>query len=79
MNAALLAEVALEVAECMPDDGRFSHCPRAEWRWHIVETAKKIIADLNLTTESEDLDELVRVYMFRLDEMEVNHGTFSTR
>jgi len=61
MNPILLAEVALEVASYYPDCDTYQ--TRAMWRWHIVDLAKKIIAELNLDEESEDLDELVTNYI----------------
>jgi len=32
------------------------------WRWHVLDLAKIIIAELKLNEESEDLDELVENY-----------------
>jgi hypothetical protein len=60
MNPTLLAEVALEVANYYPDCDMYQ--TRAMWRWHILDLAKIIIAELNLDEESEDLDELVENY-----------------
>lgn len=60
MNAALLAEVALEVANCHPDiDNDY---PRAEWRWVTIMMAHDIIKDEKITEETEDIDELVQNY-----------------
>jgi hypothetical protein len=58
--STLLAEVALEVANYYPDCDTYQ--TRAMWRWHILDLAKIIIAELKLDEESEDLDELVENY-----------------
>lgn len=59
-----LAEVALEVANYYPDDEKVqAEMPRAEWRWGVVEKAMHIIRELNITTDTEDIDELVQNYL----------------
>lgn len=73
MKAYTLAEVALEVASNMPDIG--FNCPRAEWRWSVVDLAIKIMQDENINDETEDLDEVVRAYIFRMDEMPIYEVT----
>jgi hypothetical protein len=61
MDANVLAEVSLEVADYYPDlDNDF---PRAEWRWKIIEKAITIISDCNITRDTEDIDELVVNYL----------------
>lgn len=59
----ILAEVALEVAEYMPDGERFKSIPRAEWRWHIMDKALEIVRECQITEDSEDLDEIVNNYL----------------
>lgn len=61
MDAIVLAEVALEVADYYPDT--FSNIPRAEWRWDTVEKAIKIIEACNISRDSEDIDEIVQNYL----------------
>lgn len=58
--STLLAEVALEVAQYYPDCDMYQ--TRAMWRWHVLDLAKKIIDELKLNEESEDLDETVENY-----------------
>ena len=59
-----LAEVALEVAHYIPDDHKFQGImPRAEWRWMIVAKAKKIIKELGIDKDTEDIDELISNYL----------------
>ena len=58
--STLLAEVAIEVTQYYPDCDMYQ--TRAMWRWHVLDLAKKIITELNLDEESEDLDELVENY-----------------
>jgi hypothetical protein len=60
MNPILLAEVALEVANYYPDCDMYH--TRAMWRWSVLDWAKRIVTDLNLDEESEDLDEIVTNY-----------------
>jgi hypothetical protein len=61
MDAIVLAEVALEVADYHVDAD--STIPRAEWRWQVVEKAIEIIRALNITRETDDIDELVQYYL----------------
>lgn len=61
VDAVLLAEVALEVAECLPD--REYTKPRAEWRWHMVELAIDCINQNQITNATEDLDEVVNNWL----------------
>lgn len=61
MNPILLAEVSLEVAMYYPDCDTYQ--TRAMWRWFVLDLAKKIIDELNLDEESEDLDEIVTNYL----------------
>lgn len=63
MSEFLLAEVALEVANYHPDDDKFTDMTRAEWRWFIVQKAREIIADRNITIDTDDVDEIVRSYL----------------
>lgn len=63
IDAILLAEVALEVAQYRPDDAKIP--TRAQWRWAILDLAKLIIADEKITKESEDLDEIVQGWFAR--------------
>jgi len=65
MDAILLAEVALEVAQYRPDDGKIP--TRAQWRWATLDLAELIIADEKITKESEDLDEIVGNWFARED------------
>ena len=58
--STLLAEVALEAANYYPDCDMYQ--TRAMWRWHVLDLAKKIIDELKLDEESEDLDEIVTNY-----------------
>lgn len=60
-SAYLLAEVALEVAECLPDEN--FDMPRAEWRWMVVDKAIKIIEDEYIDDATEDIDEIVFKYL----------------
>ena len=62
INPITLAAVALEVGVYMPDDWKFVHRPRAEWRGEVIEKAIKIVNLCNITEESEDIDEIVTNY-----------------
>lgn len=59
----LLAEVALEVANCHPDNN--DDVPRAEWRWVTVKMANDIINEEKITDDTEDLDEVVQGYFVK--------------
>ena len=61
MDALVLAEVTLEVADYYPDIN--NNCPRAEWRWRIVEKAITIVSECKITRDSEDIDEIVSNYL----------------
>lgn len=63
MDELVLAGVALEVAEYYPDNSKFLDMTRAEWRWFIVQKAQAIIKELNITINTEDVDELVNNYL----------------
>jgi hypothetical protein len=66
LKAIVLAGVALEVAEYYPDDEKTqADMPRAEWRWNAIEKAMKIVRDLDITIDTEDIDEVVRSYLSR--------------
>lgn len=55
----LLAEMALEVATYLPDDARTqATMPRAEWRHMVLRVAERCIRECNITTETEDIDEV---------------------
>lgn len=58
-----LAEVVLEVAEHMPD--RDNNIPRAEWRWSVVDKAIEIIKAEGITSETDDIDEIIDGYFCR--------------
>lgn len=62
-SPSTLAELALEVAEYMPDGEKFASMPRAEWRWMVLEKAVEIAVACNITENSEDLDEVVQKYL----------------
>ena len=62
-SLSTLAELALEVAEYMPDGEKFASMPRAEWRWAVIEKAIEIATACNITEDSEDLDEIVQNYL----------------
>ena len=57
MDAIVLAGIAVEVAERMPDIDY--DIPRAEWRWNVVEKAIKIVNDYGITDQTDDVDEIV--------------------
>lgn len=57
MDAIVLAGIAVEVAERMPDTDY--DIPRAEWRWNVVEKAIKIVNDYGITDQTDDVDEIV--------------------
>jgi hypothetical protein len=61
MDAILLANVALEVAEYYPDID--NDIPRAEWRWNTLELAAEIIDARRLSRHTEDIDEIVQGYL----------------
>lgn len=61
MDNLVLAGVALEVADYYPD--KDNDLSRAEWRWEIVKKALHIISELNITIETEDIDEIVQGYL----------------
>lgn len=63
MNELVIAGVALEVADYYPDNDKFTDMTRAEWRWFIVQKAREIIADRNITIDTDDVDEIVRSYL----------------
>ena len=60
-SAYLLAEVAVEVAECWPECEW--NIPRAEWRHMVVDKAIKIIDEEFIDDATEDIDEIVRGYL----------------
>lgn len=62
--AHTLAEVSLEVANYYPDDNEKTwQMPRAEWRWETIRLALEIINKHNITSETEDIDEIVTNYL----------------
>lgn len=61
MDAIVLSEVALELAEYKPDVN--TNIPRAEWRWGVIEKAIEIVRECNITRASEDIDEIVQNYL----------------
>lgn len=64
MDSIVLAGVALEVAEYYPDNAeRQADMSRAEWSWFIVEKALKIVKELDITINTDDIDEVVRNYL----------------
>ena len=64
LKGIVLAGVALEVAEYYPDDEKSqADMPRAEWSWFIIEKALKIVRELDITINTEDIDEVVRSYL----------------
>ena len=63
MSEFLLAEVALEVADYYPDDDKFTDMTRAEWRFFIVQKAMQICKGMNITLETDDIDEIVAAYL----------------
>lgn len=63
LKGIVLAGVALEVAEYYPDDGKFNDMTRAEWSWFVIEKALKIVRDLDITINTDDIDEVVRGYL----------------
>lgn len=60
-SAYLLAEVAVEVAEYLPECEW--NIPRAEWRHMIVDKAIKIIDKEFIDDATEDIDEIVQGYL----------------
>lgn len=64
LKGIVLASVALEVAEYYPDDEKTqADMPRAEWRWNTIEKALQIVRDLDITINTEDIDEVVQNYL----------------
>ena len=61
MDNYLLAEVAVEIAD-LTDDPFASNKPRAEWRWAIVDKAIEIINAEGITSDTDDIDEIVENY-----------------
>lgn len=55
-------EIATEVAWQIGDI--LENKPRAESRWHICNIAKRIIESGVIDDKTEDLDEVVRAYLF---------------
>ena len=81
MDAIVLAEVSLEVADYLIDVG--NDYPRAEWRWNTIEKAIEIVkaenitrASEDITRASEDIDEIVLNYLVK--QREVEHGQVSS-
>jgi hypothetical protein len=74
MDAIVLAEVSLEVADYLIDVG--NDYPRAEWRWNTIEKAIEIVKAENITRASEDIDEIVLNYLVK--QREVEHGQVSS-
>jgi hypothetical protein len=70
MDAIVLAEVSLEVADYLIDVG--NDYPRAEWRWNTIEKAIEIVKAENITRASEDIDEIVLNYLVK--QREAEHG-----
>lgn len=59
INPWLLAEMALEVASYLPDDEKSQALqPRACWRHQVIRVAERCIRECNITTETEDIDEV---------------------
>ena len=55
----LLAEMALEVANYLPDDAQSQASqPRACWRHKVVNLAERCIRECNITPETDDIDEV---------------------
>lgn len=66
LKAIVLAGVALEVAEYYPDTAeRQEDMTRAEWSWFVVQKALEIVRELDITIETDDIDEVVRGYLSR--------------
>lgn len=64
LKGIVLAGVALEVAEYYPDTAeRQADMTRAEWSWFVIEKALQIVKDLDITINTEDIDEVVRNYL----------------
>ena len=61
----LLTEVALEVSEWWDCPKKASGMPRAEWRLFIIKTAMDIIKSERITTDTEDIDEVVENYLHK--------------
>ena len=62
-KSLVLAGVALEVAEHLPDTD--FDLTRAEWRYMIVNKALEIIEAENITLDTDDVDEIVTGYLSR--------------
>jgi flagellin-specific chaperone FliS len=59
--AYVLAGVCLEVADYIPDKN--NNITRAEWRSNTLNKAIEIIDALNITIDTDDIDEIVINYL----------------
>ena len=66
-DAYLLAEVALEVASYYPDAEL--KMTRADWRHMVVDTAIDIIAEEYIDDATEDIDEIVQIYLSKAESL----------
>ena len=66
-SAYLLAEVALEVASYYPDAEL--KMTRADWRHMVVDTAIDIIAEEYIDDATEDIDEIVQIYLSKAESL----------
>ena len=66
-DAYLLAEVALEVASYYPDAE--IKMTRADWRHMVVDTAIDIIAEEYIDDATEDIDEIVQIYLSKAESL----------
>ena len=66
-DAYLLAEVSLEVASYYPDAEL--KMTRADWRHMVVDTAIDIIAEEYIDDATEDIDEIVQIYLSKAESL----------
>lgn len=61
------ANVLLEVAEYYPDVNM--DIPRAEWRTKIIALTNNAISECNIDENTEDIDEVIRNYFSKEEEL----------
>jgi hypothetical protein len=61
----IMAEVSWQLCE------HWSHIPRAEARWNVVDIAQDLINEETIDENTEDLDEAVRAYLIDIGLLEI--------